>query len=209
MLPKRVGRPSGWLVRFARDQVRLILALDETLCQGAFNPTTDAVPAGYETFRALWNSDETNQYGLVRLPDESDIIVTAPCRGQIPHYLVLPCRNEDEMRDPATYQRLMGIAMKTLLRGEEHKSSRHIRAYPAPSCPNFLSGELCRLRDDVRLLVRGSAAAVRLPGRTVLRGRSAERDRAIQPVCERGRACSPHRSAVGRSCSGGPRTTDV
>ncbi|KAI0822208.1 hypothetical protein BC628DRAFT_1391553 [Trametes gibbosa] len=140
MPPKRVGRPSGWLVRFARDQVRLILALDETLRQGAFDPTTDAVPAGYETFRALWNSDETNQYGLVRLPDESDIVVTAPCRGQIPHYLVLPRRNEDEMRDPATYQRLMGIAVKTLLRGEEHKSSRPHPGVSRPVVSQFSLG---------------------------------------------------------------------
>lgn len=56
---------AGWFVRFLQEQVRLILTLNDTLCQCPFDPTTNAVPAGYKTFWLLWSNDEAKQYGLV------------------------------------------------------------------------------------------------------------------------------------------------
>ncbi|KAI0631939.1 hypothetical protein C8Q77DRAFT_1122830, partial [Trametes polyzona] len=114
---------SRRIFRFAREQVRLILALDETLRLARFDPAKDTIPGGYELFQHLWESDAGNRCGLAHLPDDAGTINIPSER--IPSFLVLPRREDDEARDPQMYRRLVSVAAQAYL-NERDRRAYHV-----------------------------------------------------------------------------------
>lgn len=73
---------------FLPSQLRLFLDLDGELRRKGFefDPTRRPIPSGYETFRRIWNLDQTVQYELAPLdPAEGPHL-----RKAIPRTLILP-----------------------------------------------------------------------------------------------------------------------
>ncbi|KAI0374718.1 hypothetical protein BV20DRAFT_960867 [Pilatotrama ljubarskyi] len=110
--------------RFARDQVRLILGLDETLRTGGFDVTRDVVPGGYSTFQRLWDLDASNACGLLQLPSEGSGPVSVT-RAQIPTHLVLPPRDDDGARNARKFRQMQAMVADAYL-NERAKREYHI-----------------------------------------------------------------------------------
>ncbi|OSC99264.1 hypothetical protein PYCCODRAFT_1427277 [Trametes coccinea BRFM310] len=103
--------------RFSREQVRLILDLDNLLRSGRFDPRRDPIPAGYEVFGYLWDLDFLNAYGLAPLPGNVSGAGNHSTNGeQIPASLVMPREDDNGQFDPRFVQGLVAAAAQTFVR---------------------------------------------------------------------------------------------
>ncbi|KAJ8455734.1 hypothetical protein ONZ51_g12350 [Trametes cubensis] len=92
----------GQMYLFTAQTLQLILDLDHEVCRGRFDPKSRPIPTGYEELMALWNEDETNQYGLA-LFETDDVPATATqtvkaCREKELFTKLLVAKAEDTLQ---------------------------------------------------------------------------------------------------------------